>query len=417
MILSKKTEYNGKELSKLWEDSRLERLNATYAEEIYNGEIEKYLRKYLKQILEVCNKDLNSTPLMYDVNVCKSVIDKNAILYKNKLEREFVNASDEQEALLLSVYDDLKINNLALKINRLVKLLGSVLVIYDGDEVELYTKKDYLKINDGLFLFKNLKVGENLFTVTGDIGAEINYINSKKQIIKTDIFVSYFEVSTFENSIDLGLPSYTVSINASLTDVKNTVHHQAFAQPYIKTNAENVPTERISVGKSEVVHLKTSADGSAEEFGFISPNANISGAIDYIKIEASLFAQSRGLSMNDIIGSESRKSFTSALDRLLSMTDDYKNAIEDMGFMYDFEKKMFNAIKYFNNISDDVELSVTYYEPEMIKSLDEKIKENLELEKIGAQTRQQTIAKIKDIPIEQVEVLDVGQVENETINQ
>lgn len=416
MILSKKTEYNGKELSKLWEDSRLERLNATYAEEIYNGEIEKYLRKYLKQILEVCNKDLNSTPLMYDVNVCKSVIDKNAILYKNKLEREFISASDEQESLLSSVYDDLKINNLALKINRLVRLLGSVLVIYDGEEVELYTKKDYLKVNDDLFLFKNLKVGENLFTINSDIGAEISYVNAKKQIIKTDIFVSCFEVSTFENSIDLGLPSYTVSINASLTDVKNTVHHQAFAQPYIKTNAENVPTERISVGKSEVVHLKTSADGSSEEFGFISPNANISGAIDYIKVEASLFAQSRDLSMSDIIGSESRKSFTSALDRLLSMTDDYKNAIEDMGFMYDFEKKMFNAIKFFNNISDNVELSVTYYEPEMIKSLDEKIKENLELEKIGAQTRQQTIAKIKDIPLEQVEILEVEKIENEAIN-
>ena len=47
---------------------------------------------------------------------------------------------------------------------------------------------------------------------------------------------------------------------------------------------------------------------------------------------------------------------------------------------------------------------------------DEKIKENLELEKLGAQTRQQTIAKIKDIPLEQVEVLEAGQVENEIVD-
>ena len=42
---------------------------------------------------------------------------------------------------------------------------------------------------------------------------------------------------------------------------KNTVHHQGFAQPYIMTNAENVPSERVNVGKTELIHGK-SADGT-----------------------------------------------------------------------------------------------------------------------------------------------------------
>lgn len=408
MIFQKK-QYTNKELIKIWTEKSKERSTAKYVQDVYEGHIEKYLREYLKQILEVCNRDLDSTPLMYDINICKAVVKKEAILYQSPLDRDFLNVSDSEKSFLKDFYANKKINNIALQINRLVRLLGGVLVAFDGDEIKIITKKNYIKLDD-IFLFSiseseiSHTVADKSFYAYSVSSGELYFCDKKGVFSSVDsenLFI--FEISKAENELDSGLASYTVSVNASLTDIKNTIHHQAFAQPFIKTNAENVPSERINVGKSEVVHLKTSADGSSEEFGFITPNADIGGAIDYIKLEASLFAQSRGLAMNDIIGSESKKSFTSALDRLLSMADDYKTATEDKDFMIDFENNLFNAIILIYGLNSEASLSITYYEPEITRTISEKIDDNLKLESIGAQTRRETIAKIKDISIDSVD--------------
>lgn len=419
MIFNKKI-YTEKDLIKTWTESKAKRSLAEYVQDVYDGKIEKYLRNYLRKILEVCNRDLDSTPLIYDVNVCGAVVKKEAILYQYPVSREFLNVSSAEQSFLKELYDKKKISNVALQINRLVRLLGSVLIILNQEKIKVVSRKNFIAFDEWFLISTDLDsesempLEEKSFYAYNKEKDEL-YLCDKKgkfsQIDSSDFVI--FEIVKAENKLDEGLASYTVSVNASLTDIKNTVHHQAFAQPYIMTNAENVPSERVNVGKTELIHLKSSADGTKEEFGFITPNADIGGAIDYIKLEASLFAQSRGLAMNDIIGSESKRSFSSALDRLLSMTDDYKSAIEDKDYMIDFENNLFEGFSYLYGINSNASLSITYYKPEITRTISEEIDDNLKLESIGAQTRQETIAKIKDVSVSEID----EKISSNTVNE
>lgn len=412
MLIEKKL-LTGKELFSAFENAKINKMSeqslARYTEDIYDGKIEAYLNAYLKQILEACNSDIAKIPKVYDLNICENIINKQASLYANPVKRLFINVNDEQSYYLTDLYSKWKVSNIALDLNRRVRLLGGALVLVDlfDGEIATISRADYIDLDlQVVFEFKGVR-----FVYDKESG-DVFHFDKKRNLVKVDGEFKVFEVATHKKKIDSSLASFTVSLNASMTDIKNTVHHQAFAQPYVR-GSENVDSlmERIDTGPTRPIVLKESIGGVKEEFGYITPNANITGAIEYIRTESSVFAQTRGLTSSEIMGGDAKRAYSSALERLLAMIDDNKTAVEDSDYMRLFEIEIFESFKSVLGISDDASIAIEYYHPEMVKTKSEIVAENLELERIGAQDRTQTIANINGISRDEVNIYD-NQVQN-----
>jgi len=123
-----------------------------------------------------------------------------------------------------------------------------------------------------------------------------------------------------------------------------------------------------------------------------------------------MYAQTKGVNSDVILGGVNKESFNSGVQRLLAMVERYERSLEYASVMIQAESDLFNAIrawlKYTGayDIGEDM-INVEYKKPEAVKTLSEKIDDELKLESIGVQSRVETIAKVRGVPLSEAELI------------
>lgn len=407
------------------------RANSKKAWDIYDGEIGKYVKDYVKQLLNLSPDELNQIPIVSSLNIAKSVVKELTGLYKNKTERTFFfnNESSMANDLLDDYYKKLKVNSVMLEINRAIEYEGDVHIgILPDKKGRLRVKvlKGYsLSVLEGSD--ETIYIIPAKFTHGGKIvdGFELW---SETALVRTDKdgntleteeldlpYSPVFKASgvSFSDNYwkkgDYSLADFTIQFNALMTDVGHTIHLQSFSQPVFTKSARSSNFEDdVRVGKTEVLVLNTSEEGT-EDFRFVSPSGDISGALDYVTAISKMFAKTKDVDSSVILGNLNKEAYNSGIQRLLAMIEKYDRSIEYAPIMLEAEEKFFKAVMawldYKGELSyDDRDyLTVVHQKPSMVKTLSEQIADELALEDLGAQDRVETISKVTSMSLEESE--------------
>jgi len=393
---------------------------------IYDGDIHPYVAEYLQKILREDPEKIRELPVISSINVAKSVVNELTQLYKNSTKRDFLfeQGEDEKKDFYGELYRTLKVDNAMLEVNRAVEYERQVHVglLPDGEnfKIRIFRNSEISYIN-GFYIFEISEVNKNGNVVKAyeawskDVFIKLD--ENGKVIESTELNLDYspiFKVSgtSFDGSYwrtpDYSLADFTIQFNAILTDIGHTVHLQSFSQPFLKKIAGSNDSELTS-GKTEVMVLNK-INGETEEFGYVTPSTDIQGCLNFVKTISQMYAQTKGVNSDVILGGVNKESFNSGVQRLLAMVERYERSLEYASVMIQAESDLFNAIrawlKYTGayDIGEDM-INVEYKKPEAVKTLSEKIDDELKLESIGVQSRVETIAKVRGVPLSEAELI------------
>jgi hypothetical protein len=135
--------------------------------------------------------------------------------------------------------------------------------------------------------------------------------------------------------------------------------------------------------------LKTSSTTTVQpSFAFEAPSPDLKSSLEGLQMMLSLFLTSEGLDPKTISGTAENQRYTSGLERLLAMLDQFEATQDDFDLFYCVEKNVFELIRAWNNelqgtdylkpelvgptISDSVKCNVQFYSPEVIQTQSEK---------------------------------------------
>jgi hypothetical protein len=220
---------------------------------------------------------------------------------------------------------------------------------------------------------------------------EYNFImDTSGQIISNDDlnqlgflpFVEISEVKEYEYWVRDGSPysDFTVEFNTRMSEAAQVVKMQGFAQAWYKGNKEAL-LQSVKIGPNYVLKLPVDKENNIEtDFGFATPNADISGTIEYLKVVLFMFLSSQ--SIDSAISTDGNtEQYASGFERLISMIDRAMVNKDDFDTFAEFEVNLFELIKKLNtklsltktleesfNISDSDKISVNFKKPQAVKT-------------------------------------------------
>lgn len=182
---------------------------------------------------------------------------------------------------------------------------------------------------------------------------------------------------------------FCIDYNVAFSSLSQIVEMQGFAQAFLKGPKDLIP-ESIVVGPNHILKLPIDPDNPTDtEFGYASPNPDVSGSISYIETLLSNFLSSRGIDPKTITGKADVNKFSSGIERLLSMLEKFEASKEDHTLYEKTEIKIWELIKMWHNalkgtdklddkyttneLPEDSRISVVFDRPEMIQTEQEKV--------------------------------------------
>lgn len=395
--------------------------------EVYAGDIEPYVlnkfnEKYSAQAVQ-------EIPIVSTINVSKKVVDAKATVYKASPVREFNEVSDSQEEVLGEVYTDMQFDSIMLDSNRLFKLqkqnhifivpkhgrltaraikqhqLDVIPFSNDPEEGEVYILTGYdksmsaLRVQAGDGMDQEIADPDDyLKLITRHVVWSRNYhfvMDGNGMILgeETDNPISMIPFVEVSNMKDFeyflrgtnNITKFTVEYNEALSNMGQIVHMQGFAQAYLKSPEDLMPSQ-VVVGPTKILKLVTNSavDGDVE-FGYASPSSDLAGARTYVESLLSQFLSSEGLNADAVTGSAQASNFTSGVERLLALVEKFEASKDDFGRYERAEKKLFKVIAaWLNALSgsdqlddkyktevfnlENVSLSITFEKPEIVQT-------------------------------------------------
>lgn len=408
------------------QQENIDRKNKSFKEyEVLNDRLKKYVKEYLLE--QFSSQTVLDMPLVSSVNLLKRVCNKQATIYKESPEREYSNLQDGQEEELEKLYEALQVDSYLMKSNLFFKAqqqsflqvipkgnklnlkvilphqldvipdpenpneaIAYVMNTFDRQQVldsnheneQIADQDDYMSqmaryiawTKDWNFVFDGSGniVGEILPNPLGDLSMFIDVSSCKD---------SEFFVRSGDSLLD-----FTIQYNGALSDLGNVLKMQGYSIAYLIAEQSLIPSQ-LRVGPNLLLKLPVNPDAPnaiRPEFGFASPNADIAGGIQYIETLLSNFLSSMGLSPKLVSGKGESEKFTSGLDRLLSMLDQFETSKQDYIIYENVEMKIYELIKRWSAlqgtdkflsfvIPENSEISIKYARPEMVQSEQEKL--------------------------------------------
>lgn len=96
------------------------------ATEIFNGRLRQYVVEYLESLFS--KETVQNMPIQSGANLSKKIVTEKASIYKESPLRSFSNVSDEQEAVLNKIYNDMKADYTLSKANQFYCLQNQCLI-------------------------------------------------------------------------------------------------------------------------------------------------------------------------------------------------------------------------------------------------------------------------------------------------
>ena len=114
-------------LSEIKTPENRDRKDASFvATEVYNGRLRQYVVEYLETLFSVST--VREMPVQSGTNLAKRIVSERASIYKEPPQRNFVNMSEDQEAVVNKMYSDMKADFLLSKANEFFALQNQCLL-------------------------------------------------------------------------------------------------------------------------------------------------------------------------------------------------------------------------------------------------------------------------------------------------
>lgn len=371
------------------------RINISKAQfDIYNDDLEAHVRSYLKNFYS--ERTIKDVPLLTCVNLAKRIVDTEASIYKKKPIRKFVNVTKAQEEQLNALYDTISIDDIMAEANRYYKLQGITHLFIKADENRLavlplkahqlhvvtheyepWVAKSYLmRYKSGWIEYSPLFT--KIYDAEGNLLSSIDY---DEPVMLPIVSVKKPFNDTYWPKGGLSVTDFTIQFNALLSDIANIVRMQGFAQAYLK-GPRNMLPESIKIGPNSILLLPVDPNNPVEtQFGFASPNPDLSGSLEFLRSTLSAFLTSRGINPKAINTQGVGGDYASGIDRLLAMIDRFEATESDFSVFQKAEKELFKLILEYGSqfglitgpISNDASVTVTFSKPESVMTESEKL--------------------------------------------
>lgn len=432
------------------EENNIRKAESLEAFEVYNDRITDYVKCYLQSQYSV--KTALQMPIISSVNLCKRIATKKAGLYKEAPVRTFTNLTVDQEAELLKLYEDSEINSKLFKSNVYFEIQQQNFLKVMPKQKKLEVKcvlphqldvvpDDLDPERAGAYVLNSFdktryipsdtinqtsadrddykKTLERYITWT----KEANFVfdgnsNLVGEVLPNPIgklpFIDVSGDKDFEFFVRVGqtLVTFTIQYNAALSDLAQVVKMQGWAQAYLKATKDVMPVS-LEVGPTKILHLTIdpNVQGSANtEFGYASPNADVSGSIQHVENLLSNFLTSLGLDPNIVNGKAQASKYTSGLDRLLGMIEQMESSKQNMAIYESVEYQLFDLIKAWSQVTvgtdqqflsfaipDNAELNVQFYKPELVQSESDKLKDIQVKLELGLMTKAMAVEDLYNL--------------------
>jgi hypothetical protein len=251
----------------------------------------------------------------------------------------------------------------------------------------------------------------------GEIVSEI-VPNPVGEIPLIDIYKDK-DFTYFVDSSD-SLSDFTIQYNGAWSDLLYISRMQGFSVGVLSGDEELLP-KQILIGPNRFIFLPTNPKNpdSKLELDFKSPTPNLEASQNVITGMLANFLTSRGVEANTISSTLSggQKTFSSAIDRLLSMVDDFNATKEDFDVFQGAEQELFYYLKklltaysgtefldseyWVSSSAINGELEVIYKTPEMIETTADKITNAQGKLSLGIADRVSILMDIEDLTEEQ----------------
>lgn len=185
---------------------------------------------------------------------------------------------------------------------------------------------------------------------------------------------------------------FTIQFNGSATDANQIVRLQGWSQAVVK-GPEQLMMEQFVVGPNIVLKLVQDPTSEVEtDFEYKSPNSDIPGTIEWLKVLLSLFLSSKGIDPKTISASGEGFSYNSGIERLLALFEKFSVNKDDFTTYKEAEEQIYKIIAAWHNVlKDDDQLDAKYKAKKEI-SKDSEVKvvfsppENVESERDRLET-------------------------------
>jgi hypothetical protein len=412
--------------------------------QIYNSKIYDYVYEYLEQ--HNSPESLKQIPVVSSINISRAIVNKEASLYKCEPERAFIGVTEEQAKALKDIYHRINVDNKMLNVNKAFKthdqafiqslvLNGEIKVrcfrphqidvipneidpeIADAYIISSYDQDWNMSENSGNKLVENGRSKLSYDQIDQAIGdgddwransrfvfwtKELNFVCDGYGNIVSDLadvenpikhlsFIDIANEKEFTFFVDGGddLADITIQYNATMSDVAHIVRMQGWSQAILKAPSTLMP-ENIQIGPTHLLKLPTdnTTDGQVT-FEFANPNPNLQGTHEFTDKLLSNFLTTRGHDPKLVNGKGEAVSYSSGVERLLSMIEQFEASQSDMAKFRKAETELFKQIvKWINlysgtdfldrfywigKIPETATVEIKFHEPSNIMSENEKL--------------------------------------------
>jgi len=398
-------EYRSKIIEEIKGTENSDRMESSLEDyDIFKGSIKPYVIRQLEEQFSVGL--VSEVPIVSSINILKKSVKAKATLYREAPVRTFTDLSDKQTEVVEQVYKDMRMDAQMMQSNELFELQGQTHCLIEPKNGRLTlrpVKSHQLNVvpseldpeTGEIFIFSSYDKGTSnkkedssdgmnqKIADTNDYDLEqekyfiwsksFHFVMNGKGEILTEDFISplieygispvieiaglkdftYWIEGTNEDS------EFTVMYNCSQSMLGQVVNLSSFAQAFLKTTSDLMP-QSVSVGPTRILKLIIDPNvegGDKTEFGYASPNADITGAREYSESLLSQYLSSQGLSPASISGSASNADkFTSGTDRFLAQIEKFEASKDAMDIYRHAETSIYKVIVAWLNVLSGSEI-------------------------------------------------------------
>lgn len=397
--------------------------------EVYNKRQAPFIKARLEEEFDA--ETIRDMRKFLSINITKRVTDKMASIYAKSPERVFIgedekSLSDDVTKAIGEIYAKANVNQKLKVANRILKYQNQCVLqvipqrgtigvrVYQPHQIDVipmdgdpetpfayitsaYQRSDSMKSgdgrdqgiadrNDGQAERKKMRfvwwsaehnfITDGLGNFVGDEGESIeNPIEELPFIDVSDEKENEFWVRAGNSIVDFALDFAVI-----VSDTTNINRLQGYAQGWIKSKAPIA----LRVGPERFVHLPlVEGDTTQADMGYASPNPDMQASLDLMDRLLNYFLTQEGVDPKVVNSKGDSKTFTSGLDRFLSMLESFEASQDDLEKFVAIEAQVFALIckwlKAFYgttnaplevkaSVPDGASVQVNFVKPEIVQS-------------------------------------------------
>lgn len=458
------------------EENKQRRAESLRRFEVYKQRQDKYIVDKLEG--EFSRRTVAEMRKILSINLCPRIINQLASIYNNAPDREFTGATEQQQEQIDALYEYGKVDIKMLQANRYLKLNDQVIlqVVPRGGVIQLRVllphhvdvipdaldpEKPYayiVSVFDKYEFVSNETATDSLagggtnsthrpymdgsnqsIADSEDYKAELeryevwtadyNFImDGKGNILSEEVenpigqlpFIDISCEKDFEFWVRAGngIVDFSIDFGAQLSDIANIIRLQGYAQAIVYSDKQ---PENMTIGPNHVLFMQMDPNRAEfkPSFEFVNPGSDLKSGLDFLEMTLRLFLTSKGIDPKTISGKLDAQSFSSGIERLLSMVDKFEASKTDVELLRWAEMQVFDLMKAWSNlyqgtdvldedlriasIPEEMEMTVNYVKPEAVQTKTEIEDSTIKLIDSGLITKKRAIMDLYGFDEDQAE--------------